>query len=218
MGGGCRGEEARVVSPLLSLSALFFAFPLRCFAWWDFCCLHFFGCRWSFLRPPAIVVGVVDKDGRTGRRGRAAVSGAQKRRQRQDPRHSSSSSSSWLLPFLFFQLLNQELLDRQLEGLDLALELRPFVGSHGARDDLFGFLRGKGRERRREVLRVSESESLEVAVFFSHVGFCALPLALSSPSLVRQLTGLVTPQARPRAALDGTNTYGTFLSSASSGR
>ena len=33
-----------------------------------------------------------------------------------------------------------------------------------------------------------------------------------------QLTGLVTPHARPRAALDGTNTYGTFLSSASSGR
>jgi len=32
------------------------------------------------------------------------------------------------------------------------------------------------------------------------------------------ITGRETPQARPRACLDGTKTYGTFLSSQRSGR
>ena len=41
------------------------------------------------------------------------------------------------------------------------------------------------------------------------------------PSLVvteQLMTGLETPHARPSACLEGTNTYGTFLSSASRGR
>ena len=41
------------------------------------------------------------------------------------------------------------------------------------------------------------------------------------PSLVvteHEMTGLDTPHARPSACLDGTKTYGTFLSSARSGR
>ena len=41
------------------------------------------------------------------------------------------------------------------------------------------------------------------------------------PSLVvteHEMTGLDTPHARPSACLDGTKTYGTFLSSARRGR
>lgn len=36
--------------------------------------------------------------------------------------------------------------------------------------------------------------------------------------MLAAITGLVTPHARPRAAFDGTNTYGTFLSSARRGK
>jgi len=49
----------------------------------------------------------------------------------------------------------------------------------------------------------------------------ARSLAPSSPlplSPNKKRTGRDTPHARPSAALDGTNTYGTFLSSASRGR
>ena len=41
------------------------------------------------------------------------------------------------------------------------------------------------------------------------------------PSLVvteHEITGRETPHARPKACFEGTNTYGTFLSSASRGR
>ena len=58
--------------------------------------------------------------------------------------------------------------------------------------------------------------SCSMAVF--SVSICGFSC---DPSLVvteHAITGRETPQARPSATFDGTNTYGTFLSSASRGR
>ena len=58
--------------------------------------------------------------------------------------------------------------------------------------------------------------SCSMAVF--SVSICGFSC---DPSLVvteHAITGRETPQARPSATFDGTNTYGTFLSSHSSGR
>jgi len=47
---------------------------------------------------------------------------------------------------------------------------------------------------------------------------CDLSCDPSFVVTLHEITGRDTPHARPSACLDGTNTYGTFLSSARSGR
>ena len=100
------------------------------------------------IRPPLSLLECSSCGGGK-RRGESSSSPAGKSEKKTADHLSTLSFLLLLLLFRFILslLLNQELLDRQLEGLDLALELRPFVGRHGARDDLFlVFFEGRRKE------------------------------------------------------------------------
>jgi hypothetical protein len=124
-----RGEVFSELGPatLLPLFPLSLALSLLCVFLIGTFAVYTFWAVVGLLRPPSLEFLELGKGGENG-------GGSSKAKRNGSPRHSSSfsassSSSSTLL-------LNQELLDRQLQGLDLALELRPLVGRHGARDDL----------------------------------------------------------------------------------